>query len=135
MDIKEPVLNSMMKSHMKYMTERQHVLAQNIANIDTPAYQARDLKKLDFGSMANAMSNKLEMRVTSPKHLSGTGAAPKNFRDEKDKTTFESTPTQNNVVLEDQMAKVSDTGAEYNLSSNMMRKYTQLYRRAAGTNQ
>lgn len=135
MDIKEPVLNTMMKRHMKYMTERQHVLAQNIANIDTPGYQARDLKKLDFGAMATSMSNKLEMRVTSPKHLSGTNAAKTTFRSDKDKNTFETTPTQRNVVLEDQMAKVSDTGAEYNLSSNMMHKYTQLYRKASGTNQ
>lgn len=135
MDIKEPVLNGMMKSHMKYMTERQHVLAQNIANIDTPAYKARDLKKLDFGKLAEAMSNKLEMRVTNPKHLSGTSAAPTTFRSDKDKDTFETTPTQNNVVLEDQMAKVSDTGAEYTLSSNMLHKYTQLYRKAAGSNQ
>lgn len=134
MDIKEPVLNTMMKSHMKYMTDRQHVLAQNIANLDMPGYKARDLKKLDFGKMASAMSNKLEMRVTSPKHLAGTNTAPTTFRSDKDKETFETTPTQNNVVLEDQMAKVSDTGAEYNLSSSMMHKYTQLYRKAAGTN-
>ncbi len=135
MDIKEPTLNTMMKRHMNYMTERQQVLAQNIANIDTPGYQARELKKVDFGGMAEAAAGKLEMRLTSPKHMNSGSGIPKDFREEKDRSTFESSPTQNNVVLEDQMGKISDTGAQYNLSSTMLRKYTQLYRKAAGSNQ
>ena len=41
-------------------------------------------------------------------------------------------PTQNNVVMEDQMGKVSDTNAQFTLSSTMMKKFTTLYREAAG---
>lgn len=136
MDIKEPALNTMLKGHMKYMTGRQKVLAQNIANIDTPGYKARDLKKLDFGEMANRSINKLEMRITAPQHLEGTLAGENTpFRADKDRETFESSPTENNVVLEDQMGKISDTGAQYSFSSSMLRKYTQLYRKASGGNQ
>jgi flagellar basal-body rod protein FlgB len=136
MDIKEPALNTMLKGHMKYMTSRQRVLAHNIANIDTPGYKARDLKKLDFGDMANRSISKLELRTTSQKHLEGTLAGANTpFRADKDRETFESSPTQNNVVLEDQMGKISDTGAQYSFSSSMLRKYTQLYRKATGGNQ
>lgn len=132
MEVKEPILNTMLKQHMKYQTDRQEVLASNIANIDTPYYQAKDLKKLDFSKMADTASKKLEMRITSPKHLSGTLAGGSSFETLNDRNTFETTPTQNNVVLEDQMGKVSDTGAQFQLSSNLMRKFTQLYRTAAG---
>lgn len=136
MDVKEPALNTMLKGHMKYMTGRQKVLAQNIANIDTPGFKARDLKKLDFGEMANRSISKLELRTTSPQHLNGTLAGANTpFRSDKDRETFESSPTENNVVLEDQMSKISDTGAQYSFSSSMLRKYTQLYRKAAGGNQ
>lgn len=135
MDIKEPTLNTMMKGHMKYMTERQKVLAQNIANIDTPGYKANDTKKVDFAKMARQGAQRLPMVATSPKHLDGTLGRGGSFATEKAGDTFETTPTQNNVVLEDQMAKVSDTGANFQLSNTMMRKFTQLYRKAAGSNQ
>lgn len=135
MDIKEPALNTMMKGHMKYMTQRQQVLAHNIANIDTPGYKARDTKKVDFGKMANAASGRLQMAMTAPQHLDGTLGKGGAFATQKDRDTFEITPTQNNVVLEDQMSKVSDTGAQYQLSSTMMKKFTQLYRTAAGKQQ
>jgi flagellar basal-body rod protein FlgB len=135
MDVKEPVLNTMMKGHMKYMTNRQEVLASNIANIDTPGYKANDLRKVDFQKMAAAQSKRLEMRVTSPSHLNGTLVGGTSFDTIKDGNTFETSPTENNVVLEDQMGKVSDTGAQFQLSSTMMRKFTQLYRKAAGSNQ
>lgn len=136
MDLKEPALNTMMKGHMKYMANRQKVLAQNIANIDTPGYKARELKKLDFEKLATSANSQLEMRTTSPTHLNGTLAGSSMaFRSEKDRNTFETTPTENNVVLEDQMGKVSDTGAQYQLSSSLMRKFTGLYRKAAGSNQ
>ncbi len=135
MDIKEPTLNKMMKGHMKYMTERQKVLAHNIANIDTPSFKARDTKKVDFAKMVKASNQRLPMAATSPQHLEGTLGRGGSFATEKDKDTFEITPTQNNVVLEDQMAKVSDTGANFQLSNSMMRKFTQMYRKAAGANQ
>lgn len=135
MEIKEPTLNHMMKSHMKYMTQRQQVLAQNIANIDTPGYKARDKQKVDFAKLAQGASAQLPMRATSPHHLEGTLGGASSFATIKDRNTFETTPTENNVVLEDQMGKISDTGAQYQLSSTMMRKFTQLYRTAAGNKQ
>jgi flagellar basal-body rod protein FlgB len=132
MDVKEPTLNVMLKGHMKYMSERQGVLAQNIANIDTPGFKARELKKPDFAKMAEIQNHHLEMAATSPKHLNGTLAGGTSFSTIKDGNTFETTPTQNNVVLEDQMGKISDTNANFQLSSTMLKKFTQLYRTAAG---
>ncbi len=131
MDATAPKLDTMLKNHMKYMTDRQAVLAQNIANIDTPGYKARDLKPVDFASLANAQSDRLALRVTSPKHIT-SNAGGSSFATIQQRDTFEISPTQNNVVLEDQMAKISDTGAEFQLSSTMLRKFTQLYRTAAG---
>lgn len=132
MDIKEPALNSMLKGHLKYMAQRQQVLAKNIANIDTPGYKAYDMKKVDFAKMANAQSSQLPMRATAPGHLSGTLGEGTSFQTIKARDTFETTPTENNVVLEDQMSKISDTGAQFQLSSSMLKKQTQMYREALG---
>ena len=131
-DISEPTINTMMKAHMKYMSERQGVLAQNIANMDTPAYKAQDLKKLDFKRLAEEQHHRLEMVATNPAHQSGTLVGGPVFTTIKDKDTFETRPNQNNVVMEDQMGKVSDTNAEFELSSTMIKKFTSLYREASG---
>lgn len=130
MDIKEPTLNRMLKSDMKYRSQEQKVLAGNIANIDTPGFKAKALAPLDFNKMAQ--SAQLQMAATAPQHLPGTLGNGSPFRSKADGETFETRPTQNNVVLEDQMAKVSDAGAKYNLSSTLLKKYTGLYRAALG---
>ncbi|MDX2095812.1 MAG: flagellar basal body protein [Alphaproteobacteria bacterium] len=134
MNTTKPDINSMLALHMKYMTQRQGVLAQNIANIDTPNYKANDLKKPDFSKMIAAPSPHLGMTATAPQHMNGTLAGNgSGFASVKDRETFEISPTKNNVVLEDQMGKISDTAAQFQLSSSMMRKFTQLYRTAVGT--
>ena len=38
-------------SRMRYLTERQSVVARNIANADTPGYRAQDLTPFSFDSL------------------------------------------------------------------------------------
>lgn len=130
MDIKEPTLNRMLKSDMKYRTQEKKVLAANIANIDTPGYKAKTLEPLNFNKMVT--SAQLQMAETAPQHLEGTLGHGGPYRSKADGETFETRPTQNNVVLEDQMARVSDTDAKFNISSTLLKKYTGLYRAALG---
>ena len=122
---------NMLSTQMRYLTQRQGVLSQNIANIDTPNYKAQDLKKLDFANMASAESNRLEMRATSGKHLTGTGGRG-TFGSQDVRSTFEITPVGNNVGLEEEMAKISRTGADYQVASSMYKKFTTMYRAALG---
>ncbi|QWA09086.1 flagellar basal body rod protein FlgB [Sodalis ligni] len=56
--------------------QRQEILAANIANADTPGYQARDM---DFASELNkaltqgrASGNALSLTTTSPRHIEAT---------------------------------------------------------------
>lgn len=135
MDATKTNVNDVLKAHMKYMSQRQGVLAYNIANIDTPRFKANDLKKVDFNKLV-ATNSRLEMKATAPQHLTGTLAGTgASFSTEKDRNAFEVTPVGNNVVLEDQMGKVSDTNAQFQLSSSMLRKFTAMYRKAAGSQQ
>lgn len=134
-----PLMNMLTQS-MRYNAQRQGVLAHNIANADTPAYRAMDLNKPDFENMAmGAASGKSaefraagELRMTNSKHLGGTLAGASGFRAQEIRDAHEITPVGNNVVLEQEMAKVSDTGAQYSISSSLMKKFTTLYRGAIG---
>ena len=48
MDVIDIPLLSMLKERMAWLSQRQDVLSQNVANADTPGYTARDLKPVDF---------------------------------------------------------------------------------------
>jgi flagellar basal-body rod protein FlgB len=62
----ETTLSMLIDQKMKYMGERQSVLAQNVANVDTPHYKAQDLKAPDFKKMLNEHTSKLPVVRTNP---------------------------------------------------------------------
>lgn len=132
MDFGKLSLFQMMQTKMGYLSEREDVLSQNIANLDTPGFKPRDLKKLDFKRMAMMHSNKLKMRITSSAHSSGTPAMPSEFRAEKTRKTFETTPVENAVVLEEQMAKISETQLQFQEVTNLYKKTTAMFKTAIG---
>ena len=130
----DAILMQALNSQMRYTAQRQGLLSQNIANLDTPGYQAKDLKKLDFGNMMSAEANRLQMRATSPKHLEAVGANSTGpYRADKVRNPFEVTPVGNSVSLEDQMAKVSDANEKFQTASSLMKKYTAMMHTAAGS--
>jgi flagellar basal-body rod protein FlgB len=47
--------------------------------------------------------------------------------------TYETTPDGNAVILEEQMAKATETALDYQLTSNLYRKYLGMIRIALGT--
>lgn len=135
MDFSKLTLFRMMNTKMAYLSERQDILSHNIANIDTPGQKARDLKELDFKRLAALQSNKLKMRMTSELHATGFPKIPDDFRDEKLRETFERTPMKNNIVLEEQMAKVAETQLEFQMVTNLYRKTGSLFKTAIGNRQ
>ena len=130
-------LMKMLGTHMRYMTQRQSVIAHNIANADTPNYRTQDMIAPDFDAMvrgggrASQLRGAGQMRQTSTKHLPGT-IGSSGFRTQAIRDAQEITPVGNNVVLEQEMAKVSETGAQFQISSSLMRKFTGMYRSALG---
>lgn len=131
MDFSKIALFSMMKTKMGYLSERQDVLSQNIANVDTPGYQARDLKKLEFENMALDHANKLAMRTSSPSHQQPTQQEA-DFRAEKIRKTYEMSPTKNKVVIEEQMMKVAETSMQYQATTNLYKKMSEMFKTAIG---
>lgn len=127
-----PDLISMMQVKLAYDAERQKLLAQNIANIDTPGYRAKDLKPLDFGNVLSAQMSQTPLSVTSPLHMNGSRAASSQFRAEHSKNTFERTPTGGTVVLEEQMMKVAQNATDYQMTTSLYKKVSNLFRQALG---
>src|SRR5256885_7044342 len=75
MAISDLPIFSMLRTRMNWHQERQRLLAQNVANADTPGYRARDLAPLDFGRQVEQASGQLQLALTAPGHFTGGGFA------------------------------------------------------------
>lgn len=131
MDFSKIKLFTAMKTKMSYLSERQDVLAQNIANVDTPGYRPRDLKKPDFESMAMVEAHRLQLRAPHPNHREPIEKV-KDFRAQEQRDTYEITPMRNQVVVEEQMMKVAETNLQYQATTNLYKKVANMFKTAIG---
>ncbi len=134
MDMTDVPLLAILKSRMGWLGKREGVLSENVANADTPAYTARDLKASDFEKvMKSAVAKKGTagtLAVTDPRHMTGAKKAGA-WRDYtvRDK---EADPTGNSVSLEQEMIKVADTQAQFQTAVNLYAKALGMMKTALG---
>jgi flagellar basal-body rod protein FlgB len=131
MDYADISLFSTMKAKMNYMSQRQGVLAENIANADTPNYLAQDVKEPDFAQMV-AGAGKLRMAITNAKHIAAGSESGGRFEVQKRDSTYELNPDGNNVSIEEEMSKIAENQAEYNKVTNLYRKTVDMFKTAIG---
>jgi flagellar basal-body rod protein FlgB len=129
MDLEQMGLFKLMSRKMGYLGDRQQVLAQNIANMNTPDYKASDLKPFTFRN-ALADSRRLTPTATSASHLSGTVAEGMRSKSGRDHMNYETTPDGNGVVIEQQMLKMAETSNDYQTMLNLYRKQVNMIRTA-----
>ena len=124
-----------MAAKMDYLDKRQGVLAQNMANADTPNYQSKDLTDIDFGSVLKNLTDmkRVSLVATNEAHMSSPGEVER-AKDVKDRWTYEVAPDKNGVIVEEQMVKAAKTQMDYNLLTNLMSKQTAMYRTVLGRN-
>lgn len=127
-------LFQLVSARMRWLAQREVVLGQNLANADTPDYRPRDLRT-EFARLAAGQvqaSSRLPVRETHPRHQDGPAPARIGLADRAVRSTFEVAPDGNAVVLEEQMAKMTETALDYQLASNLYRKYVGMVRIALG---
>ena len=132
MQMSDMSLFRMARQQMNWLGDRQTVLAQNIANADTPHYRAKDLKEMNFDRELRDVKP-VKMQATSGVHLQGTVRKP-DFRVEelRAREVYETNPNENGIALEEQMMKVSDTQMKYQLASSIYNKNMMMLRTAVG---
>lgn len=131
MDLTKIPLLSGLAARLDFLAARTSVIAQNIANADTPDYAAKDLKKPDFRALAQSAAQSRTMRVSDPKHIaSSPGAAAPSVQVES-APDGEASLAGNQVSLETQAMKLSETRQEYALAAGLYRKGLAMLRLAA----
>lgn len=118
------------KSRMDWVAKRQEVLAENVANANTPKFIPSDLKPFDFKSVLNETAPTVQVKVTNPMHVQPVVADPQTVI--KDRKDFESSADGNAVVLEEQMAKIGDAKSAYDTAASLFQKQYKMLKTALG---
>ena len=121
MDLNKIPLFASLTRRMDWLNQRQRVLAQNIANADTPGYTAHDLKPLDFRDFLDG--RRVQMAATDTKHIGFNKRQQGDFRSVKDKETYDTSPDKNTVVLEEQLIQVAESRMDYEMMANLYKKH------------
>ena len=131
MDMNDFPVFRMIKGKLNWLAERQRVLAANVANADTPNYRPSDLKEVDFRNPTAGDRFAVTLARTHPSHRALSGAAGQH-RAEHQRDTYETVPSGNAVVLEEQLVKVAKNQGDYALITQLYRKHLQMFRIALG---
>ncbi|MBS0363844.1 MAG: flagellar basal body rod protein FlgB [Proteobacteria bacterium] len=124
-------LLTMLKGRMGYLANRQRLIAENVANSDTPGFAPRDLKPFtvsnksqtaagaqgtsaipSIGGPSPGLAPSGGMAMTQSGHMdvpNGKGPSYKTTGSPDSEMTID----RNGVVLEDQMIKLTDTRMDY----------------------
>ena len=113
------------EQRLAWIDRRQGLLAQNIANANTPGYVAKDLQPF-AQTLARALP---DLTTTNPMHLTGTSSVG---RTDPLLRPRERAPDGNAVSVEDQLTKVADTEGAQALTINLYHTYLGLFRTALG---
>ena len=123
-----PIL-SMLRERMEWHQERQQVLAENVANADTPGYRARDLAPPDFANQVRFAS--LSLDRTDAAHIEGQSGGSSTFApDNGDR--FEVRPRGNTVTHEDEMMKAASNQMDFEAVTSLYTHSLALIKLAIG---
>lgn len=118
---------------MDYLSQRQSILAQNIANADTPSYRPQDLVPVDFSTVLKRTSGggHLDPKKTDEQHMS-MDTKVGDTKVKREDEPYEVAPVGNAVILEEQMLKSGQNIMDYNMMINLYQKNIGLIKTALG---
>jgi len=122
-------LLSQIKGRLTWLDERQRVIAENVANADTPGYASRDLNQPTDFAAALRGGGALRMTTTSAMHIAPAGPTAR-FEAHKAPDS-ETTLDGNSVVVEEQMLKMAESRMAYDAAIGLYQKSMQMLRTAA----
>ena len=124
-----PIFN-LAEQRLAWTDRRQGVLARNIANINTPNWQAKDLHPF---AQSLAAATPPGLARTDPGHLAGT-------QDTEVQSLLAPQPGArqpdgNAVSMDEQLMKVADTAQSQQIATTLYKKYLGMFSLALGYGQ
>jgi flagellar basal-body rod protein FlgB len=104
-----------------WLSVRQSILAQNVANANTPSYRAKDI--VPFESFLD--SAQLAMATSNERHINVSASELESPRVEQDQQG-ETTHSGNNVSLENELLKLGETNSQFALNTGLIKSFNRM---------
>jgi flagellar basal-body rod protein FlgB len=119
----EPIyLFGLVNQQRSWLSARQSLVAQNVANANTPGYEARDLvpfnKVLDNSALQMAGNDPLHISLPANESLKTSG---------KKSDAWEVAHSGNSVSLEQEMMKAGEIHGAFTLDTNIMKAFHNMW--------
>lgn len=132
MSLEDLTLFSAVKKRLSWVSQRQEVLSQNVANADTPDYKASDLRPFQFREILRRESMQINMDASGEGHLGGQRKRIRDFSEETVRMPYETAPGGNSVVLEEQVQRLNENAISHKFTAEIYRKHLSMLRMALG---
>lgn len=109
-------------SAARHAAERQSVIAENVANANTPGYKARDVESFQDAFERNRFAT-------------DNGTAPTDFQTREIAAKGATSPNGNTVSLEDQVWRSADAARSHDIAITIYSKAISLLRASIGGRQ
>jgi flagellar basal-body rod protein FlgB len=119
--VSEVYLFQIASRRSQWLDARQSLIADNVANANTPAYQARDLKP--FSAVLD--SAEITMTTTDPLHIAAT-QVDLNPASAEDSDATNATLSGNSVNLEQEMINLGEVSRDSTMTNNIKRVFHQM---------
>jgi flagellar basal-body rod protein FlgB len=128
MPISDMPILSALRTRMQWHQERQRVLAENIANSDTPKFKPRELVEPNLKPGLGGPMGSLPMMRTSAAHMRAVGG--ESFASAA--KGYETRPAGNAVNLEDEMQKSASNQMDFAAATSLYSRSLGLLKTAIG---
>ncbi|PWE17544.1 flagellar basal body rod protein FlgB [Marinicauda salina] len=126
-----PVL-AVLRQALAYHNDRQRVIAENVANANTPGFTPRDIPRTEFERALEGAQRvePVSLTVSEPGHISGREGARREYTARRAPDT-ETTINGNSVVLEEQMVRANENRMRFETVLGLYQKSLALMRMAS----
>ena len=132
MNMSKLPLLSALSEKMRWHQVRQGILAENVANAETPGFAGRDLKTFNFADHMRGNSKVgLSTMTTSASHISSISTHSAAFG-AQEASGFDVTPDRNGVNLEGQMMKVAGNQMDFQAATTLYTRSVRILKTALG---
>jgi flagellar basal-body rod protein FlgB len=106
----------------EWLANRQTIVAENISNVNTPGYKAKDI-----GGFSDTMqSTQLAMAGSSSMHLAASSGRAVEI-EERPENAWDVTHSGNSVTLEQEMLKSGEVSAQYTLNASIAKAFHRFF--------
>lgn len=118
---------------LDWLSQRQNLIAQNIAQADTPGYVPKDLVGDAFVRELRNTNVALRTAKTEGGHIPGTLENGSKAPARETRKQYEAAPSGNAVIIEEQLVKMAQTQMDHATVTNLYNKYMGMFRTALGS--